>query len=107
MKTATIVLLSLSMPTVVGSMALYQHPPSSWQPTAYVGSMKAETDLYSRVAEDVRAQYMMVRRNGNAVEMCVYAGLVAAAYLQARDEAHYAAWKQAEANDCRHTGIAR
>jgi len=37
----------------------------------------------------------------------VHAGLVAASYLQAKDEANYGIWKQTESKDCSRAGIPR
>jgi len=34
-------------------------------------------------------QYEIAARHGGAIDVCVQAGLVTAAYLQAKDESHY------------------
>jgi predicted RNA-binding Zn-ribbon protein involved in translation (DUF1610 family) len=56
--------------------------------------------LHNEVARDFIKQYEITKRAGNPVEMCVQAGLVSAAYLQAHDQTNYGRWKAIEANDC-------
>jgi len=68
---------------------------------------QAQKDLghiQQQVAEDAVKQYEIAKRSGSAMDACVHAGLVAAAYLQAKDEANYQRWKQIEAEDCRRAG---
>jgi len=40
-----------------------------------------------------------------ARDVCVHAGLVAAAYLQAKDEENYREWKATEKTDCVAAGL--
>ncbi len=56
--------------------------------------------IKQQVASDSVDQYNIAKRNGNKVDMCVHAGLVAAAYMQAKDEANYNQWRQTETTDC-------
>ena len=68
---------------------------------------QAQKDLgriKQQVAEDAVKQYEIAKRSGSAMDACVHAGLVAAAYIQAKDEANYQKWKQIEAEDCRRAG---
>lgn len=51
------------------------------------------------------AQYGIAKRNGSDIDACVQAGMVAAAYLQAENEAGYQVWKQTEKADCAKAGL--
>lgn len=57
------------------------------------------------VIDDFEKQYEIVSRSGSAMERCVQAGLVAGAYLQAKDEASYVKWKEKEKADCAAAGM--
>ena len=60
---------------------------------------QAENDMQrieNQVAEDSVRQYQIAKRNGSAMDAYVHASLVAAAFLQAEDEANYQKWKQIE-----------
>ncbi|MBP0625410.1 hypothetical protein [Cupriavidus consociatus] len=59
------------------------------------------------VASDAVAQYQIVKQHGDRVDICVHAGLVAAAFIQAKDESNYARWKEVERVDCRAAGVPR
>jgi hypothetical protein len=61
--------------------------------------------LYQKVIDDTIVQYEITVRNGSAMDQCLHAGLVVAAYLQAKDEAGYVRWKQTRATDCRVIGL--
>lgn len=58
-----------------------------------------------QVAADAVAQYQIAKRNGDATQACVQAGLVVAAYLQAHDEPSYVKWRAVEAADCKAAGL--
>jgi len=62
-------------------------------------------DIHRKVAADAVAQYNMTKRNGTAIDVCVHAGLVSAAYLQAKDETNYKASKAIESADCKAAGL--
>lgn len=64
-------------------------------------------ELHRRVCDDAVKQYEIVKRNGSPIDTCVHAGVAAAAFLQAKDEASYAEWKKTESADCAKAGIAR
>lgn len=66
-----------------------------------------ERDIERQVAGDMIEQYNIAARNGTAVDRCVHAGIVAAAFLQANDEANYARWKSREEADCAAAGVPR
>jgi hypothetical protein len=62
--------------------------------------------LYQKVAADQIDQYNMVERNhGTDIEICVHAGLVAAAFLQAKDEKNYSKWQDIKRRDCTAAGL--
>lgn len=61
--------------------------------------------IQNQVAGDAVQQYEIAKREGNAIQTCVQAGLVSAAYLQAQDEPSYKRWKKVESDDCRRAGI--
>lgn len=59
----------------------------------------------NKVANDAVEQYRIAVRNGTTMDRCVQAGMVSAAYLQAKDEAKYREWKETEEADCRAAGV--
>lgn len=63
--------------------------------------------IENKVAKDAEAQYSIAARNGTAIDRCVHAGMVAAAYVQAKDETSYRIWKSRESSDCEIAGIRR
>jgi hypothetical protein len=63
--------------------------------------------IHNKVAQDAIDQYEIVKRNANLVNTCVHAGLVAAAYLQPKDEPNYQKWRSIEVSDCESAGINR
>lgn len=58
-------------------------------------------DIYTKVALDAVAKYEIVKRNGSAIDACGQASLVAASFLQAKDEENYKGWKIVEKADCK------
>lgn len=62
-------------------------------------------DIHNQVANDAVKQYEITVRSGTAVDRCVHAGLVAAAYLQAQDEQNYSTWKSKQTTDCQAAGL--
>lgn len=72
--------------------------------------MQAARDMQkieNQVAADAVRQYEIAQREGNPMQMCVQAGLVSAAYLQAKDETNYQKWKRIEGEDCGRAGGSR
>ena len=61
--------------------------------------------LYNSVATDAVKQYEIAARQGDKIQICVQAGLVSAAYLQAKDETNYQAWKATEKKVCERAGM--
>ena len=58
-----------------------------------------------QVANDFTAQYKIAKANGDKMQTCVQAGIVSAAYLQAKDDENYKRWKNTEKHDCRAAGM--
>ncbi|WP_426687518.1 hypothetical protein [Rhodanobacter ginsengiterrae] len=63
--------------------------------------------IEDQVAVDAVNQYNIAKRQGDAMQICVQAGFVSAAYLQAKDEANYQSAKRTEAQDCEKAGVPR
>jgi hypothetical protein len=59
------------------------------------------------VPADAINQYGIAKRQGDPVQICKQAGLVSAAYLQAKDEPNYQRWKIIEKDDCGRAGVSR
>jgi hypothetical protein len=68
---------------------------------------KTMDDIHHQVVADSLAQYKITKQSGAPIDSCVQAGLVAASYLQAQDQANYAKWKRVEGRDCEAAGIPR
>jgi hypothetical protein len=64
-------------------------------------------DIHQQVATDAVTQYNIAKRSGTPMDACVHAGIVAAGYLQAKNEAAYQQWKALEKADCRIAGLDR
>lgn len=71
------------------------------------GGTAVAVDAATKVADDAEAQYDIAKRQGDAMQICVQAGAVAAAQLQAQNEASYQKWKDIEDNDCARAGLPR
>ena len=66
---------------------------------------KALQKIENQVADDAVKQYGIASRSGTAMDVCVQAGFVTAAYLQAKDESNYRRWKEIEKTDCEKAGL--
>ena len=76
----------------------------------YGGGLEMDTkremkNINDQVASDAVEQYEISKSGGDKIEVCVHAGMVSAAYLQAKDESSYTKWKDIERQDCRLAGI--
>jgi len=76
------------------------------------GGIEKEADksmdaIFQQVADDAVSQYRITKASGSAIDQCVQAGMVAAAYLQAQNQTSYSVWKQTEAADCARAGVPR
>ncbi len=65
----------------------------------------AMDDIHNKVSDDAVEQYNIAKKQGDAIQTCVQAGLVSAAYLQAKDEVKYNEWKAVEKQDCKVAGL--
>ena len=61
--------------------------------------------IQDQVAKDAVDQYEIAARQGDPIQKCVQAGMVSAAYLQAKDETNYQTWKAREKLDCSVAGL--
>lgn len=61
--------------------------------------------IYQKVIDDSLHEYEIVKKNGDKMETCVHAGMVKAAYLQAKDEDNYKKWNGIEKSDCTDAGM--
>ena len=64
-------------------------------------------NIQDQVARDTVVQYRIAARQGDKMQICVMAGMVTAAFLQAHDEKNYRAWKDVEREDCDAIGMPR
>lgn len=61
--------------------------------------------IEQQVAKEMVEQYEIAKKQGDKIQICVQAGLVSAAFLQAKDEENYNKWKKIEAEVCKEAGI--
>ena len=61
--------------------------------------------IENQVASDSVKQYDIAKTQGDKMQICVQAGIVSAAYLQAKDEPNYQQCKKREQIDCAKAGI--
>lgn len=62
-------------------------------------------DIENKVARDSVEQYEIAKRQGDPMMVCVQAGMVSAAWLQAKNEPEYKKWKDIEKDDCKKAGL--
>jgi hypothetical protein len=62
---------------------------------------------YAREAQQAVNRYESMREDSRSskVDVCVQAGLVSSAYLQAQDEPNYTKWKAVQKSDCDKAGV--
>ena len=58
-----------------------------------------------QVAKNAVEQYEIAQRSGDKMQICVHAGFVSAAYMQAKNEASYQSWLAVERRDCKAAGV--
>jgi hypothetical protein len=68
-------------------------------------TVKTMDSVYSQVVADSIEQYEITKRGGDKIDICVHAGLIVAAYLQAKDEINYQKWKRIQKADCDTAGM--
>lgn len=69
------------------------------------GTKKVEAELNQKIIDEAIAQYQIVARAELKQEMCLRAGVVVEAHLQAKQEADWRIWKQIQYRDCKKAGI--
>jgi hypothetical protein len=70
-----------------------------------VGTVQAQVNR--SVVDDVLAQYETAKQGGNAMDVCIHAGIVKAAFIQAKDAAGTKNWDRTERADCGRAGVPR
>ena len=64
-------------------------------------NIESEMDnIYNQVIQDELDKWEIVLKGRDKMEICVQAQMVAAAYLQAKDEGNYLQWKKIEETAC-------
>lgn len=61
--------------------------------------------IENQVAIDAQKQYEIAKKGGDKIQTYVQASMVAAAYLQAKDEVNYNKWKTIEKEEAKNAGI--
>lgn len=61
--------------------------------------------IENKVATDAEKQYEIAKNGGDKMQTYVQASLVAAAYLQAKDEVNYNKWKAIEKEEAKNAGM--
>lgn len=61
--------------------------------------------IENKVASDAVDQYRIAEREGDKMQICAQAGMVAAAFLQAKNESEYDQWKATEHAKCKLAGV--
>jgi hypothetical protein len=100
-----LVVEAFALVTFVSAAFFVEQGPSI---THYVSSNETAAglaDIEQSVATDAVKQYEIAKRQGDTMQICVQAGLVSAAFLQARDEPNYREWKETEHHDCIVAGV--
>lgn len=69
------------------------------------GTTMAMQGVTNQVANDMVEQYNIAKQQGDKIQTCVQAGIVSAAYLQAKDQPNYNQWKATQKQDCRKAGV--
>jgi hypothetical protein len=76
----------------------------------YGGGMEKQvakdmSQIEKQVAADAVKQYEIAKRSGSIMDAYVHAGIVSAAFLQAKDEANYQKWKAIERQEGLRAGM--
>jgi len=69
-------------------------------------TVKAQMDaVYDQVSSNAIEQYNIAKEQGDPIQICVLAGMVAASYLQAKDQENYDSWRAVEISECEVVGM--
>jgi hypothetical protein len=63
--------------------------------------------IQDHVADNMIADYRTAEQTGDAMQMCVHASMVVAAYIQANDAERAKTWQATERADCEKAGVPR
>lgn len=80
-------------------------PPPSTRPAPADDAERLMRDIETKVARDAVERYEIAKRQGDPMMVCVQAGMVSAAWLQAKNEREYSKWKDIEKADCKKAGL--
>lgn len=98
-----------AQPTKGNATALHGLPEPVPEPSPELSTGRSYFDplrrVTNKVAEDAVAQYNIAARQGDPMQICVQAGMVSAAFLQAQDEVSYRQWKATEKVDCHRASL--
>lgn len=91
--------LGRAEPAAVQAMPFVPSPVAIAPPVDVMGG------IYQKVASDAVDRYELAKKHGSAMQRCVQAQMVTAAFLQAKDEVQYAAWTATQKADCAKAGL--
>lgn len=93
-----IALTALGVVVLIGIIGYFKADSRPDMPTLINNPVtrSMESDIYQKVIDDAVDQFEIAERSGDPIQASVHAGLVAAAYLQAKDEANYNKWLEIE-----------
>lgn len=101
-------ILLIALVAVIWQTKFKQSGTATATDTVYsVPMMPSENQIQQKVIDNAEAQYNIAKRQGTQMDTCVQAGIVAAAYLQAKKEDSYKRWKDTEAYECNAAGMPR
>jgi hypothetical protein len=69
------------------------------------GGQVVMDNINDQVSQDAISQYEIAERSGDPIQKCVHAGMVTAAFMQAKDETSYQSWLAKQKRDCEAAGI--
>jgi hypothetical protein len=91
----------LSLCAIVGTFVILSQFSS---PTGPVVETQMQ-NIADKVASDAVDQYKITAKPGGPIDRCAQAGMVSAAFLQAKNDVQYSAWKKIERKDCKAAGV--
>jgi hypothetical protein len=97
--------VSFKVPAGRATASAAAAPPKPDAPSPLAAVLPTMGDLEKQVAADSVAQYETAKAVGDAMTMCTYAGMVVAAFIQAKDAEKAKAWKAIEKSDCAKAGV--
>lgn len=93
---------------VVAAVAVIWYHSHDSGPATMAPSTAGRLDqIHAKVAQDAVREFEIAEKHGTAIDRCVQAGAVTAAFLQAKNETAYADWKRIEVLACDQAGVRR